>query len=237
MDKLFDQLDVIDVHDDLFRNIVSIRESQDVFDDLSDDDRERQTLADHEMRHKPGQFVSDQPIINRPFEEAAFNEAIQYPFDNWQSSRYSDGSHGVWYGAGDLETSIYETVYHWRHGFLHDAGWQDHENVVGERKVYLVRCDALLFDFRLKIESHPALIAPENYHLTHQIGRRIHYEGAPGLVSRSVHGQGSVYVIFHPRVLSIPRQYCYLTYTLNGGAVNVERKPGITLLVIGKVNS
>ena len=36
MDDLFSHLSLADVHQDVIRNIVSIRESQDLFDDLSD---------------------------------------------------------------------------------------------------------------------------------------------------------------------------------------------------------
>jgi len=99
-------------------------------------------------------------------------------------------------------------------GLLEDAGWQDLEGIAVERKVYLVRCDTALLDFRTKKGPHTALIDPESYHLTHQIGARINNDGHPGLISRSARCGGNVYAVFNPKVLSSPRQVCYLTFGL-----------------------
>ncbi len=65
-------------------------------------------------------------------------------FNHWSTTRYSDGTFGVWYGTDSLETGIHETVYHWRYGLLQDAGWEDHEGVTIERKMYHVRRAAQL---------------------------------------------------------------------------------------------
>ena len=33
---------------------------------------------------------------------------------HWQATRFSDGSlYGVWYGSLDIETTVYETAWHW----------------------------------------------------------------------------------------------------------------------------
>ena len=64
---------------------------------------------------------SPTPAIHRPFEEAEWFNAIGWPFQHWQSSRYSDGSFGAWYGADSVEATVYETAYHWYHGLLADA--------------------------------------------------------------------------------------------------------------------
>ena len=157
-----------DFHEDIHRNIVSLRVSEDLFDDLSDNPDGWKAAIDLEIATKPHTYTSHQPVIARPFEEADYNEAIEYPFSHWSSSRYSNGSYGVWYGADTLETSIYETVHHWRSNLLKDANWQDVEGVEIERKVYLVRCDAAFLDFREKIRTHSALIDAASYHLTHR---------------------------------------------------------------------
>lgn len=227
MEGLFDGVVIDDFHDDLYRNIVSLRQSQDLFDDLTDSPGGIQAAINLEMASKPRTFVSQQPIIDRPFEEAKFNEAIQYPFEHWAKTRYSDGSFGVWYGAADLETTVHETVYHWRSQFLTDVGWQDIEGIEIERKVFLVRCDAGLLNFIAKIDDYPALIDPnqEGYHLTHQVGARIHHDGHPGLVTKSARCDGLSYAIFNSVVLSNPRQQCYLTYRVHEGGVVVERNP------------
>lgn len=231
MDKLFNGLTLTDYHDDIHRNIVSLRVTEDLYDDLSDNPDAWQAAVDLEMASKPHTYISNQPVIARPFEEAHYNDAIEYPFHHWANTRYSNGSFGVWYGTDTLETSIHETVHHWRFELLADAGWQDIEGVEVQRKVYLVRCEAALLDFRKKIKEHPALIEG-SYHYTHQVGEKIHHDGHPGLISRSARCQGDIYAIFNQQVLSNPRQHCYLNYRIEGGGVTVERKQGDVLLRI-----
>lgn len=230
MDNLFDGLTIVDFHGDTFRNILTIRKSENVYDDLGESQEDWDTAIHHEQACKPAQFTSDQPIINRPFEEAQYNDAIRYPFDHWASSRYSDGSYGVWYGTDTLETSIHETVYHWRNRFLVDAGWENIEGIVSERKVYLVRCEAALMDFRPRIGDFPDLVNPTSYHFTHQVGARIHHDGHPGIISRSARTVGDIFTIFSPQVLSNPRNHCFLSYTIENGHVVVEREAGRELL-------
>jgi len=232
MDELFNGLTVTDFHDDIHRNIVSLRVSEYLYDDLSDHPEARKAATDLEIASKPHTYESSQPVIARPFEEADYNDAIEYPFSHWSSTRYSNGSFGVWYGADTLETSIHETVHHWRFKLLKDAGWQDVEGVEVERKVYIVRCEAALLDFRAKTHTHPALIDVESYHLTHQVGTRIHHDGHPGLISQSARCEGDVYAVFNQQVLSNPRQVCYLSYRIEDGAITVERQPGEVFLRI-----
>jgi hypothetical protein len=232
VDAFFDGLTVADLHDDAHRNIVSLRESRNLYDDLTDSPAGWQAAIDLELAAKPHTHVSGRPVIDRPFEEAAYNEAIDYPFKHWYRTRYSDGSYGVWYGADSLPTSIHETAHHWRRNLLEDVGWENEEGVAIERKVYLVRCDAALLDFRPRLADYPALVDPISYHLTQQIGARIHHDGHPGLVNRSARCEGDIYAVFNPRVLSNPRALCFLTYRIEGQAVAVERRPGEVLMRI-----
>jgi hypothetical protein len=71
---------------------------------------------------KPPPYQSRTPVIHRPFEDAQWFNAIGWPFKHWQASRFSDGTFGVWYGCDTVETSVYETAYHWFSGFLTDYG-------------------------------------------------------------------------------------------------------------------
>ncbi len=230
--ELFDGLTVLNFRDDIYRNIVSLRESQDLFDDLTDLEDGRQAAINLEVASGPFIYSITQPIIERPFEEATYNEAVRFPFQNWSKTRYSDGSFGVWYGAASLETSIYETVYHWQQ-FLDDAGWASLDGVAIGRKVYCVICEAVLLDFRSKIDRFPGLVDKNSYHYTQQIGARIHHEGQPGVVTRSARCGGETFAIFNSRVLSAPRPSCFLTYRQEERTVVVERQLGE---VIAKVN-
>ncbi|MDT8384537.1 MAG: RES family NAD+ phosphorylase [Gammaproteobacteria bacterium] len=232
MDTLFDGITITDFHDDTFRNIVSMRVSENLFDDITDTPETADLATAVEVGAKPHTHTSHQPIIDRPFEEATYHEAIKYPFDTWTKTRYSDGTYGVWYGTDSLQTSIYETVHHWRKGLLEDAGWEDVEGVISERKVYNVRIDAGLLNFLPRLDAFPSLIDPEHYHYTHQIGARIKHDGHPGLISRSARCEGTVYAIFNARVLSNPRPACFLSYRIESGSVSIERQPGEIILRI-----
>ena len=232
MDKLFSRLTLTDVHRDVIRNIVSVRSSQDLFDDLTSHPAEWALAQQVEDEVKPPPYQSNTPILHRPFEDAAWFNAIDWPFNHWQASRFTDGSFGVWYGCDVAETSVYETAYHWYTGFLTDAGFQ-HENVVIERKLYSVACNAALLDFRPCIAEHPLLVHKTDYSYAQQVGARLNREGHPGLVTASARRvEGHNYVILNPNVLSNARHNCQLTYRLDGVRIVIEKKPGVAWMEI-----
>lgn len=232
MDALFSHLTLADVHRNVFRNIVSIGTSQDLFDDLSSSPEEW-ALAQHvEGVVKPARYQSPTPVIHRPFEDAEWFNAIGWPFKHWQASRFSDGSFGVWYGCGTVETTVYETAYHWFRGFLSDAGFEN-EKVIGERKLYAVACDAALVDLRPLTATHSGLVHKTDYSTAQSVGARFHREGHPGLVTASVrHAAGHNYVVLSPDVLSNPRHHCQLSYRLEGQSIVIEKQPGVEWMKI-----
>src|SRR5437868_12927386 len=98
---------------DWHRNIVSLRQSVDLYADLVDDPHDVDVLMRHEMATKPAHAAP--AIVMRPFEDASIYDpvaaAIEWPFKHPCRSRYSDGSYGAWYGAASIETSVRETVH------------------------------------------------------------------------------------------------------------------------------
>jgi hypothetical protein len=230
MDPLFAHLTLTDVHCNVIRNIVSIGTSQDLFDDLTSNPAEWALAQQVEDEVKPPPYQSRTPLIHRPFEDAQWFNAIGWPFRHWQASRFSDGSFGVWYGCDSVETSVYETAYHWFSRFLTDAGFET-EKVVGERKLYEVACDAALINLRPLAGRYAGLIHKTDYGYTQSVGARLHREGHPGLVTMSMrHAPGKNYVVFNPAVLSNPRHHCQLTYRLDGQHLVVEKQPGVVWL-------
>jgi hypothetical protein len=226
MNSLFAKLALADVHQDVTRNIVSLRQSQDLFDDLTDDPAEWLLAQKVEDDVKPPLYRSRTPIIHRPFEHAEWFNAITWPFKHWQASRFSDGSYGVWYGSDTVETTVYESAYHWYRWLLSDAGF-DREVVIAERKVYSVACGAALLDFRQATADYPDLLHPSDYAFPQMVGARIHREGHPGLLIQSVRRpEGGNVAVFNPSVLSNPRLNCQLTYHLEGGRIAVEKHTG-----------
>lgn len=222
MDGLFAR--TRDIDQDVFRNITSLRTTQDLFDDLAGGDNDiAELLAATEMRvkhHIPA------GIIQRGFH---YTTAIGYPFDTepFMTSRYGDGSYGVWYGSLDLETTVFETAWHM---IQDESGIEGlDEIVVRERAVYLVNCRAILLDLVGKQKEFTALI-DDDYSFTQQIGNRLHREGHPGLLAPSARrNRGTNAAILNPGVLRNPRVQCYLTYRFDPreNVVSVEREVGI----------
>jgi hypothetical protein len=224
---LFEKLirDVADFRGDLVRNIKGIRVSQDLFDDLARDPTDREVAIAAEAATR---IPSPAPLITRPFDYGA---VITYPFMpyNWQATRYSDGlEYGVWYGALDLETTVYETLHHW-HRFLTDSFPTENE-IVGERRVFQVRCEAILIDLRRAAE--PRLVTRDDYSFTQQLGRYLWRRAQSGLLAPSARGPGATAAILRADALSEVRDLCYLTYRLRGRRALVERTPGETWLRI-----
>tara|TARA_R110000850_G_scaffold276757_2_gene420022 strand:- start:66911 stop:67609 length:699 start_codon:yes stop_codon:yes gene_type:complete len=212
------------VEQDLFRNIVSLRQGQDLFDDLSDHPEDWRSAINLELAFKPPFYESEQPVIDRPFEDAAHFSAIQFPFDHIGQSRFSAGKFGVWYGSELLETTVYETVYHWQNGLLADSGFQNIDNVKIERRVYWVHCDAALVNLLPMAKAWPQLTA-NDYGDCQLLGNKLHRQGHPGVWTSSARHVGTNAAVFTSKVLSDPRDYCYLIYHRLNGRVNVYRDP------------
>ncbi|MDD2746722.1 MAG: RES family NAD+ phosphorylase [Acidithiobacillus ferrooxidans] len=239
MESFFAGLQLADTHQTLIRNIATIRVSQDLFDDLSEDPADWGVAQRYEMAAKPHNHISQTTAIDRPFEESEWFNAVEFPFRNWAASRYCDGSFGIWYGADIVETSVYETVYHWQVRLLRDAGFEQlvlggaRERITSERRIYGVRCDAALVDLRPRVAEYPSLVEPDSYHFTQPIGARLKREGHPGLITKSARCDGDVYAVLNAEVLSDARIQSYLTYRLTAQGVRVSRGTDDAWLCVG----
>lgn len=217
---------VADYRGDLMRNIKGIRVSQDLFDDLARDAADREVAIAAESATR---IPSPAPLITRPFD---YGTVITYPFapHHWHTTRYSEGlEYGVWYGALAIETTVYETLYHW-HRFIQDSYLNLEREVLGERRVFQVRCEAILIDLRAAAE--PRLIDRNDYSFTHQLGRYLWQRAQSGLLAPSARGPGTCAAVFRPEALSQVRDVCFLTYRLRGNTASIERSPGDTWLRI-----
>ena len=210
--------------DDLLRNIAGIRESQHLFDDLSDDPANLDLAIRAADMGRPD---SDDTLLTRPFD---YGTAISFSFEsaNWQATRYSDGTRfGVWYGSPELETTVYETVFHW-HRFVMDSFPDTGREIVGERRVYKAACDALLIDLRGREREHPALVSRSSYALTQALGVWLFEQGQNGLLAPSARCAGTCAAVFRAERLSNVRDVCFLTYRSrpDEDSVTVQRRPG-----------
>lgn len=228
-----------DSRGDWHRNIVSLRTSIDIFQELVDDPASVSVLVEHEMSTKPTR--EQQPIISRPFDDAATYDpiatAIQWPFDHPANSRYSAGAYGVWYGARTMLGTIHETAHHFRLNTLaSEAAANVEEPIVQERRVHLVHCGAALVDLRARCATDARLLDPSNYAHCQAVGAEIRSAFLPGILTLSARLPGEdVVAVFVRKALSNPRDVCYLTYSLDVRTrrVSVERAPGVVDWVLG----
>src|ERR1700722_3377941 len=158
---------LIDFNSSVLRNIVSLRKSEDLFDDLHDNNplSEKVDIA-AEIRVK-SHIPADK--ISRGFH---YTTAINYPFETnaYLVTRYNNGSYPTWYGSLDLKTTVYETAYHMLKAEMAIEGLN--EMVTRERAVYDIHCKAALIDLSEDKQTYASLIHPTDYTLTQQIGHR-----------------------------------------------------------------
>jgi hypothetical protein len=221
---------VADFHGDLVRNIKGIRQSQNLFDDLSTDPADQAAAVAAESATR---IPTPAAMIPRPFD---YGTVITYPFlpQNWQATRFSDGlAYGVWYGSLELETTVYESAWHW-HRFVLDSFPKETREIVGERRVLDVRCDAILLDLRGKEKKAPRMLDRRDYAYPQGLGRYLKAQAQNGLLVRSARTAGDNAALLRPEVLSSVREKCFLTYRMNPGGdeIAVERSAGRTWLRI-----
>lgn len=214
----------VDFHADLIRNIKTIRDSQDLFDDLSSDPHDQAVAIAAEAEER---VPTPAAIITRPFD---YGTVISFSFDpsTWQATRFSDARRfGVWYGSLEVETTVYETVFHW-HRFLMDSYATEDRVITGERRLFDVRCDALLIDLRGRETTFPDLVSRKSYAFAQSLGNFLVDQRANGILVHSARCSGVNGAIFHPERLSNVREKMLLTYRCNPAQdfCNVERATG-----------
>lgn len=132
---------------------------------------------------------------------------------NPSGSRFSDGSYGVFYAAGDLDTAIAETRFH-REAFFRATR---EARIEIDMRVYLADLEGELHDIRGRQAEHAALYDPQDYGAGQQLARRLRREGSNGIVYHSVRWPGGqCAAIFRPPLLSNARQERHLCYVWDG---------------------
>ncbi|WP_419418421.1 RES family NAD+ phosphorylase [Legionella sp. D16C41] len=205
---------IIDYSEDVFRNIPSVRPSQDLFDDLSDD-------ADNWAAANNLEAVTRMPLENNQLIQRGFeyseNPFIDYPFENLTISRFSNGQNPCLYASETLETTIHETVYHFSKNIADSLeAFSGEKQILADRRVAKIACIGIAIDLSAKTEEYPWLLDPINYDRCQEVGRRIAKEGHPLLRVRSARQlEGINIVAFKSNILSNVREHCFLRYCLN----------------------
>lgn len=221
---------------DVKRNIIDMSEAGHVFDDLMDTPQ-HSNVADTLIQETRGNMN-----FSGNLSSFYYTTAIGYPFETipCMATRYSDGSFPVWYGSLDLQTTIYETVYHMYRSIFAIRNSVTENKIIRKRSVFKVKCNALLIDITQKHSTFPKLHS-NDYVFCQSLGQRMSRAGYPGILSISARFDNGINVnIFKPDVLLNSRLDQNLTYTmdLNKNLVNVtnSRRKKIISIALDDLN-
>jgi hypothetical protein len=125
--------------------------------------------------------------------------AIMAAFTHTKPNRFTDGSFGVYYAAGDENTAITETAYH-RSRFLRDARLPNERL---DMRVYTASISGAYDDVRPLPTSDP-LYNPDPYAHSQTYAAALHAQNkADGIVFRSVRNPaGECVAAFRPRCVT-----------------------------------
>lgn len=135
---------------------------------------------------------------------AAFTHA------NPDGSRFSDGTHGVYYAARDRDTAVAETIHH-RQRFLRAT---EEPATVLQMRCYLADVTGRLHDIR---GGWPELHDPDSYTASRTAAHELRRSGSDGVVYDSVRRRGGECVaVFYPDLVAPARQGQHLHYHWDG---------------------
>lgn len=127
-------------------------------------------------------------------------------------SRFSDGSYGVFYAAGDRPTAIAETRHHHAR-FLAATSVPPMSLAM---RLYHVTIDARLHDLRGEAID-PAVHDPDSYSVSQKLGHALRQERSAGVVYRSVRKDGGRCVgLFKPNGARDCVHAAHLLYVWDG---------------------
>ena len=147
-------------------------------------------------------------------------------------SRFSDGSHGVYYCANDFETALQETIFH-QGRFLkatkQKAGWT---TVMRE---LIAKIDNDFHDITSANDNNiDNIIAnnkfekeldPDSYEHSHILAKKLRNQNSNGITYPSVRRKGGqCLAVFWPNAISIPKQGSHWQYHWNGEEFDYIKK-------------
>lgn len=200
-----------------FRLIRSIFPPIDLFEDIADP-RDWEALASAEAKTNPR--VLDQlgtlalvPVARRVSGPGA--SWLMAPFVHARSSRFSDGSFGVYYAGDTEDVALCEVAHH--HGrFMaktgEAAGWSS------QFRMLVGQVDCGLHD----VSGVDGVLDPVDYTVAQALGASLREAGANGVLYPSVRApEGRCIGVFWPDLLPIPVQGDH--YDMHWDGVRVDR--------------
>lgn len=137
-----------------------------------------------------------------------------------RTSRFSDGSYGVYYAGNSLETALREHTHHMGR-FYADAGMA--AEWISEVRQLIGSVDRDLVD--LRGADRPDLLHPDDYGPSQAFAKELRATNANGIVYPSVrHEGGQCIAAFFPDVVTAPVQADHFRYFWDGETVSYVRK-------------
>jgi len=140
-----------------------------------------------------------------------------FTYRNPKGSRFSNGSYGVYYAAGDLPTAVKETAHHFAQ-FAADSGdgirYEDMRVLVG-------RINAEFHDLEsVRDAVRRPLLDPDSYAASQAFAAALRGDSTNGIHYPSVRRpQGRCVAAFRPKAVGVPKQTKHLKYYWDGSAV------------------
>ncbi|MHC8314637.1 RES family NAD+ phosphorylase [Pseudomonas sp. LB3P31] len=197
-----------------------------LFDDVADAQEfealyQIQALTNPRLRNELGQLEMI-PRSEIPFGIPGCSYATA-PFThvNPAGSRFSDGSFGVLYLAGSMETALAEVQHH------QSLYWSKVRGLNYERFVFRgLACsfvEAAMKDATAIAMKDP-IYAPDNYAASHRLGKAVKEAGCPGLRYQSVRLRGNhCWALMTPRPVSSIVQTAHYEMIWNGQITGVNQ--------------
>jgi len=205
----------------VFRNIYTIKNSQNLFDELCDTAEEKNILEYWSEKssfidHKKPQyhrFAQYSEIENTPFPPTP---EILAPLIDACESRFSDGTFGIWYSALDEQTTISETLY-WTYKWWKKDIEAAKNPYVTDRKIFQAKIKtAKTYNLTSMAKEFPELMHKNDYTFCRSIGKYAKENSVEALLTLSVRHDGGICVpIFTPDIIEkiqFMRFYHYTFY-------------------------
>jgi hypothetical protein len=173
-----------------------------------------ENLTNPRVRQELGQ-IDLVPAEERVVGEGATPIMAAFTHLNPEGSRFSDGTYGVYYAGGSIDTAIAESRYH-RERFLART---KEAPIELDMRSYLADLSAELHDIRGNADM-PEIYDPASYSAAQALGRELRTAGSPGIVYDSVRDPGAECAgVFRPRALSRCIQGPHFGYLWDGSRI------------------
>ena len=206
-----------------YRIIRSIFPPIDLFEDIADP-ADWEAIASAEAKLNPRVNLAIGDLSKVPIGRRVAGPGsswVMAPFVHcspFRSSRFSNGSFGIYYAGDSEEVALAEAMYHHERAMRatgEEPGW------TSQFRALIGSIDARLHD----VSGMAEVLHPEDYSAGQLVGGTLRRLGSDGIVYPSVRQQGgSCIAAFWPDVVPIPVQGSHFAYHWDGARVTFVKR-------------